>query len=209
MGNINKIVSLTVSAVVLSVLLTGCGEAKTPSGVVMTPVPTNTATAQPMAKAEAVKSLLETFNKSMVTFSQGGSQAVHIVDSVGKSSNIVAVNPAIYNGMVRLSIRDGKVVDPRADSNISTELNILSDILKQTDLTGVEVVYIKNSDNAKLVANGNTYEIIIIDSKVSKIVASGESDGKPVKINYIYTYGDHSYDEAIKIVADAVNKTGG
>lgn len=209
MGNINKIVGVTASALLLSVLLTGCGESKTPSGVIMTPVPTNTATAEPMAKTDAVKALLATFDKSITTFSQGGSQAVHIVDAAGKSSNIVAVNPAIYSGMVRLSIRDGKVIDPRADSNISTELNVLSDVLKQEDLSGVNVVYVKNSDNAKIIANGSTYEIVMIDNKVSKIVASGESDGKPVKINYVYTYGDHSYDEAIKIVADAVKKTGG
>lgn len=189
-----------------SLMLTGCANNLSTPEASMTPVPSKTATPKPLPVAQAAKEMSAIFDNSIAAFSQGGSQAVHLVDAGGKSSNIVAVNPAIYNGMVRLSIRDGKVVDPRADENISTQLNIVNEILKREDLTGVDVVYMAKTDKGTITVDNSTYELVFIDNKVSKIVYTGEVEGSPMKVTYVYSYGDKSYDEAIRIVAEAVNK---
>lgn len=200
---------LSLVSVCLSVLvLSGCSDSSSPKES-MTPVPEVSATQNALPTQTAAREIGEIFDNSILAFSQGGSQAVHLVDSQGKSSNIVAVNPAIYNGMVRLSIRDGEVVDPRADVNISTQLNVLNDILKRDNLNGLEVVYIANTDKGKIVVDKSVYDLVFIDNKVSKIVYTGEVEGSPVKVTYVYSYGDKSYDEAIRIVAEAVNKLNG
>lgn len=208
MNRMGKFYLILVSVCLSVLALSGCSDSSSPKES-MTPVPKVSATQNALPTQTAAREIGEIFDNSILAFSQGGSQAVHLVDSQGKSSNIVAVNPAIYNGMVRLSIRDGEVVDPRADVNISTQLNVLNDILKRDNLKGVEVVYVANTDKGKIVVDESVYDLVFIDNKVSKIVYTGEVEGSPVKVTYVYSYGDKSYDEAIRIVAEAVNKLNG
>ena len=199
---------LVLACVLLSVpVLSGCTSSTVSAApeASMTPVP-SVKPVKPVTVEESVKQLKPVVADSIEFFvKNGGSQAVHIVDNGYKTSNVIAVNPAIYQGMVRLSIKDGQVVDPRADENIETQLNILDKILSSESFEGLTVEYRANADKGVISDGKFRYDITVIDNKVSKIVATSLDAANPVKVTYVYSYGDKSYDEAIRIVVDAVN----
>lgn len=194
-------VSVSVAAVLL---LSGCSSTGPSNTVEMVPVPTKTEAVAPLTSVQAAKLLIPFFENSVKTFSEGGSQAVHVLDSGVTTSNIVAVNPEIYKGMVRLALNNGEVTDPRMDENIETQLNLMLKNLSADPLE-LTVEHRKNSDSAVITDDNFKYSVSFIDNKVSKIVAESLAKDKPVKINYVYTYGDSSYDETIRIVVDAYN----
>lgn len=196
-----KTFALASVALASVVALAGCSSSNVPDGMV--PVSTNVSTVKPLSSEEAAKELAPYFDASVKAFALGGSQAVHISDNGTSSSNIVAVNPTIFKGMVRMAVQEGKITDPRADEKIETQLDLMFKMLSSEDLGSTLVKYSKNGSTAEINDGKNKYTVYLIDGKVNKIVSESLQQGSPVKINYVYTYGDHSYDEAIQIVVDA------
>ena len=193
--------SITVAC---SLLLSGCSAVNSSNKIEMVPVPTKTVKAEALTSEQAAKLLVPIFEESIKVFSEGGSQAVHVLENGFTTSNIVAVNPEIYKGMVRLALSNGEVTEPRMDENIETQLNLMLKNITSEPLT-VSIDYRNNSDTAVITDDKFKYSIYMIDGKISKIVAESLSKDNPIKINYIYTYGDNSYDETIRIVVNAYN----
>lgn len=198
-----KSLAVTGLTVMLGLSLAGC--ASTP-GAVTAVSSSSVSTVAPAPAVDAVKVLKDALGKSISDFSStGGSESVHVETNGVVTTNVVAVNPSIYNGMVRLTIgEDGKVSAPRADANVYTQLNLVNDLLAK----GSEGLNLKTvGDVVTYDGDGYSNTVYLIDGKVTKIVSivSNSADtSKPSKVTYVYAYGDTSYNEAIKIISEAV-----
>ena len=201
---VSRVVGL---ALVSAIALSGCA-----TGGSTAPMESSSSSAvSSVAPLDANKILSDALIKSIDAFKvQGGSQAVHVEANGVTTTNIVAVNPSLYSGMVRLTVgEDGKVTDPRADETIYTQLNLINDLLaKDASTLNLKTV----GDIVTYQSEGLSVTVYLIDGKVTKIVSipSDSSDAsKPSKVTHVYAYGDSSYNEAIKIIADAVAKSKG